>query len=133
MFLYIDIFFLKEYDTTTTMDELKNILNSLGLSPLWTSVIVLLIGFLLFFLKNYIDLKKKLKEIEAMYKSNYRGKFDDQIFKYSPLQVKALLEAYRMLYENKIPAEGGIRTPTAIHHWTLNPARLPVPPLPRLQ
>jgi hypothetical protein len=30
----------------------------------------------------------------------------------------------------KIPAEGGIRTPTVIHHWTLNPARLPVPPLP---
>lgn len=82
------------------MDELKNLLTLLGLNPLWASVIVILTGSFAYFVKQYLDLRNKLKEIDATYKKAYRGKLDDKLIEYSALQVKSLLEAYRMLCEN---------------------------------
>src|SRR5207245_9166657 len=34
---------------------------------------------------------------------------------------------------SKFGAKGGTRTPTAVNHWLLKPARLPVPPLSRFR
>ena len=95
------------------MEELKKLLTLLGLSPLWASVIVLLVVVVAFFAKRYFDQKSKLEEIEAThrkrieeieatYRITHRAKIDDRLLEYAPVQVKALLEAYRMLYESKV-------------------------------
>lgn len=82
------------------MNELRNILTSLGLNPIWASVIIILTSVIIFSLKQHLSLKKKLKEIQAEYESKYRGKIDDRLIAYSRLQVEALLNAYKKLYEN---------------------------------
>ena len=95
------------------MEELKNLLTLLGLSPLWASVIILLAVVVAFFAKRYFDQRtkleeieathrKKLEEIEATYRITHRAKIDDRLLEYAPVQVKALLEAYRMLYDSEV-------------------------------
>lgn len=95
------------------MEQLQILLALLGLNQLSASIIGLLAIVLGYFAKRYFDLKNKLKEIEAThrkkldeittnYKMTHRSKIDDRLIEYAPIQIKALLEAYRKLYEGEV-------------------------------
>ena len=75
-------------------DELRKILELLGLSPLWASIILLSASSLAYLFKRNIDLRNELKKARLQ-------EIDKQLLQYSRLQIVALLETYRMLYESK--------------------------------
>ena len=74
-------------------EALKNLLHSLGISPLWASIVILLAGGLTFLAKSYAQLRSKL----AATKAELRIK---DLHEYQGLQHAALLKAYLRLYED---------------------------------
>ena len=50
------------------MDAVKELVQSIGLGPVWSSVIIILLTASIYLLKKYIDLKSKLETISAEYR-----------------------------------------------------------------
>ena len=87
------------------IEELRSLLTTLGLSPAWISVVILLAGILIYLVRMRLALQNSLEQVKATAKATYdfarQGKMDDRLFEYARLQEAALREAYRLLYENE--------------------------------
>lgn len=84
------------------MDVVVDLVESIGLGPFWTSIIIILITSIIYLLKKYVDLKSKVETITAEYRIVQRAKIDDQLLRYAEAQIPALWRSYRLLYEGGI-------------------------------
>ncbi len=73
------------------IEEIRKLLNFIGLGPIWNSVIVLSMIIIGFFFLRFLKRRSALST-----------KIDDDLKEYSKAQGEELIEAYRLLYEGEI-------------------------------
>ena len=84
------------------METVTELVKAIGLGPVWTSVIIVLLTVLIYLLKKYVDLKSEVTKINTTYRSGQRAKIDDKLLQYAEAQIPALWQSYRLLYEGEI-------------------------------